>query len=111
MGVKGICFRLIVNDTYREYRLILVFHVLVCGGDLQTQMGQFASPNYPHTLYLPPYLRYTYVFARCHWKLRLQASNVSAILVSFRNFFWGEREYKRYCRYFIRKIIKPILFS
>ena len=107
MGVKGICLRLIVNDTYSEY--LLFFHVLVCGGDLQTQMGQFASPNYPHALYVPPYLRD--VFAPCHWKLRLQASNMSAILVSFRNFFLGKREYEKHCRYFIRKIIKLSLFS
>ena len=36
---------------------------------------------------------------------------MSAILVSFRNFFLGKREYKRYCRYFILKIIKLSLFS
>ncbi|XP_074632006.1 uncharacterized protein LOC141890434 isoform X2 [Acropora palmata] len=67
----------------------------LCGGDLQTQMGQFASPDYPHTPYFTPYQ--WEISPRCHWKLRPQVSNMSAIWLTFRNFFLGKRESGGYC--------------
>ncbi|XP_067024678.1 uncharacterized protein [Acropora muricata] len=67
----------------------------LCGGDLQTQTGQFASPNYPHTPYFAPYQ--SHISPRCHWKLRPQFSNVSVIWLTFRNFFLGKRRSAGYC--------------
>ena len=67
-------------------------------------MGQFASPDYPHTPYFTPYQ--WEISPRCHWKLRPQVSNMSAIWLTFRNFFLGKRESAGYCRYFGHKINK-----
>lgn len=71
--------------------------LLVCGGEIQNPTGQFSSPGYPATPYIPEH-QYD-DNPRCNWRMRPQAPNVSVILLTFKRFFLGRKEEGGHCRY------------
>ncbi|XP_068682562.1 uncharacterized protein [Montipora foliosa] len=89
---EGMTYRVFVSGfTSKGVGPNRTYVITLCGGDLQTRMGQFSSPNYPQTPYLPQ--NQWQIIPRCHWRLRPQAPNVSVITLTFLNFFLGRKEY------------------
>lgn len=76
---------------------VLEFFNLVCGGEIQQQLGDFSSPDYPDTPYIPPDQHDD--LPRCHWRIRPQSPDVTMIWLTFRDFFLGRREEHGHCRY------------
>ena len=67
--------------------------LLVCGGEINAQMGNISSPGYPNTPYFPEDQHDDNI--RCHWKLRPPSG--SYMMLTLENFFLGRKEWD-HCR-------------
>ena len=67
--------------------------LLVCGGEINAQMGNISSPDYPNTPYFPEDQHDDNI--RCHWKLRPPSG--SYMMLTLENFFLGRKEWD-HCR-------------
>ena len=63
--------------------------LLVCGGEINAQMGNISSPGYPNTPYFPEDQHDDNI--RCHWKLRPPSG--SYVMLTLENFFLGRKEW------------------
>ena len=68
----------------------------MCGGEIHSQMGNFSSPGYPNTPYIPEDQHDDSM--RCHWRLRPQDPSVRFIKITLVNFFLGRKDYRGRCR-------------